>query len=232
MGVKVNIVSRAVGIGRLAAYLAAEGFEVEEIGNPAQVADLVEELGKPYITPMSSPTLNDFTRSGIIGLLARRDGQPAMFGFARLEDLGDEPVGSYWRRVFGRAYGCGPTAEIICDVRGEVERSLCRRLVYFGDLFVAPHARGSRMALRAFVCLGHLAVSLKWDPDWTYCFVREQDVLRGSAALYGFNRVFGTPFSWCQEPPPPRSRSELLVAISRNDLAAISDMTIKAVSES
>lgn len=215
-------------MAKLVGYLTKEGYEIEEITNSNQVMGLVDELEKPYLTPMSSPAFNDFTRAGTLGLVARRDGRPAMFGFARLEDLGDESVGQYWARVFGRAYGGDPSANVICDVRREVDRTLGRRLVYFGDLFVAPDARGSRLALRSFVAFGHLAVSLKWDPDWTYCFIRERDVLRGSAALYGFNRVFGRPFSWIGSPPAPRSNSELLVAVSRADVGPVTDIAIDA----
>lgn len=225
----MTTVDRAAKLGRLWDYLAGCGFAVEEVTDLAQIEGLVAQLGKPYITPMSSPAKNDFTEAGIICLVARKDGRPVMMGCARLEDIGSESIDRYWGRVFGRAYGAGPEDRIIGNVRSEVVSSMSRRLVYFGDLFVADGMRGSRLALRAFVALGHLAVALKWDPEWTYCFVRERDVMRGAAALYGFNRIFGTPFDWLAEPPKPRDRSELLVAVSRADLRAVTDLTLRAV---
>jgi hypothetical protein len=204
---------------------------VEEVTELSEIEKIVSQLDKPYLTPMSSPAHNDFTQRGVIYLVARKGGEPVMMGCARLEDLGPEPVGKYWERVFSRAYGSPTARQVIQRTPAMIDQTLTGKLVYFGDLFVAKKTRGGRSALRAFVAIGHLAVSLKWDPDWTYCFIRERDILAGAGALYGFNRDLGPAFHWTGEPPHPRDRSEQLVALSRSDLPMVTMRTVAAVTK-
>lgn len=211
----MRILERALAVGRLAAHLESKGFEVEELAELGEVHGILEEVGKGYLTPYNSPYANDFTQANALWLVARKDGRPAFVGCARLEDLGSESVSDYWRRLFVRHHGA---QAVFSDVHPEVERELRGKLVYFGDLYVADWVRGSRDTLRAFVALGHLAVSLKWDPDWVYCFIRERDVLRGAGALYGFTRQFGLAFEWQCEPPSPRNGTEMLVAVPKGDI--------------
>jgi hypothetical protein len=214
----MQVVQSGICLGQLCGYLSRHGLEVEEISNVAKVPELVAEAEKPYLTPLSSPEFNDFTHENSIWLVAKRAGKPVYLGCARLEDIGREPVDNYWSRTFARAYGHGFSERIIDNVRPEISRDLKGRLVYFGDLFVCEKERGSRNKLRAFVAIGQLASLLKWNPDWIYCFVRKRDIMRGAAALYGFNRNFGPPFDWIVTPPAPRDRSEWLVGVSNEDL--------------
>ncbi|SMP32025.1 hypothetical protein [Shimia sagamensis] len=228
----MRTLAQAARLGRLVAYLEEKGFDVEEVTDPSEIADLVTDVGKPYLTPMSSPLQNDFTEGNILCLVARRDGVPVMMGCARLEDLGSETVGRYWSRVFSRAYARGESDRVVGAVLPTIEDEIRGRLVYFGDLFVSKEVRGSRLALRAFVAIGHLAVSLKWKPNWTYCFIKESDGMLSTAGIYGFNRIFGRPFQWGIEPPAPRSNSELLVAVSSDDLPAMTGLVMQAVERS
>lgn len=211
----MDTVERALTFGRLAAYLEGKGIEVEELADLNAVNSIIQTAGKDYLTPYNSPFENDFTHNNALWLVARKNGIPAFVGCARLEDLGGESVSKYWKRLFVRHHGAQAS---ISGVRPEVDRELTGRLVYFGDLYVSDVARGSRDALRAFVALGHLAVSLKWSPDWVYCFIRERDVLRGAAALYGFTRQYGLAFDWDGAPPSPRNGTEVLVAVPRADI--------------
>ena len=224
----MNTVELATAFGRLSGYLADQGFLVEELRDFGQVAGLVEQAGKPYLTPITSPSYNDFTEQTALWFVAKRDGEVAFLGGARLEDLGSETLDAYWPRVLARGYPRECGAAPIANVRPEVVRAVRGRLVYFGDLFAARSARGNRTALRAFVALGHLSVMLKWNPDWIYCFVREADVLRGAAALYGFNSIFPTPFEWI-DPPAPRDKSEWLAALSGEEVLPSVLATIRAV---
>ncbi len=222
----MSIVSTAKRIGRLSSYLESKGFSVEEVTELADVEGIVAEAEKPYLTSMNSPLQNDFTRANSLWLVARKNGVPAFVGCAKLEDLLDEEVTQYWSRLFKRHYG--RHGEITHSLP-MVDRELRGRLVYFGDLFVSRQFRGSLPALRAFVAIGHSAVSLKWDPDWTYCFIRERDVMRGASSLYGFTRVFGNPFDWGEKPPPPRNGTEWLVAVPRSDVSTSCEATIRTV---
>ena len=218
-------------LGQLCQFLADKDFEIEELTDLSTIGEIANNMDKPYLTPMSSADHNDFTEMNHICLVARKNGKPIMMGCARLEDIGAEPVSSYWTRVFTRAYGAPSSPPVISNINPEVERNFTRKLVYFGDLFVAKGGRGNRSALRAFVAIGHLAVSLKWDPDWIYCFIRERDLMLGASAMYGFNRDFGSPFEWVDEPPHPRNRSEQLVALSRTDIPMVTGRTLVAVAE-
>lgn len=207
----------AGALGALQQSLMRDGYTVREVEDVSTVPELIEQIGKSYLTPLSSPMHNDFTEGNSIWLVAEKEGEPIYLGCARLEDLGRESVGSYWSRILARAYSENAGDTVIENVRPEIERRLGGKMVYFGDLYVKRSGRGSRKALRSFVAIGHLAVSLKWNPDWIYCFVREGDVLRGAAALYGFTSLFPNPFHWVA-PQPPRENSEWLAALSKDEV--------------
>lgn len=194
--------------------LASAGVEVRQIVDFAEVRAIVEGLGKDYLTPVNSPLLSDMLESNCLGLVGVRGGAPVFFGIARLEDLTVEPVNSWWVRMLGRAYG----RDVVAGVNAGAADLMRGRLVYFGDLFVAPGARGVLQNVRDFVALGHLMVAARWSPDVTYCFVRERDVMRGAAARYGFSRLMPSPLVWRDPPPVPRSNSEWLAYLPRADL--------------
>jgi len=224
-------VQQAIFLGSLAQYLNLNGLRVFEVSDPFELQSIIERWEKPYITPMSSPGHNDFTPQNVIWLVAEKEDKPVMFGCARLEDLERMSIDTYWRQVFNRAYSGDTGGKVIDQVSVEIVENLKGRLVYFGDLFVSPNLQRSVSLVRAFVAIGHLAVALKWNPDWTYCFLRERDIMRGASNVYGFNRVFGRPFKWVCEPPPPRKRSEWLAALSRADLPNICAETVRHVDE-
>lgn len=216
----MGVIERAGMLGRFRDYLLMQGYDVEEVEDYDKVQQLVDAAEKPYLTPISSPSHNDFTRTNALWLVARRNGDPAFLGCARLEDLGDEPVDRYWQRVMRRAYGAAG-GEAVFNHRMEIGKNVGGRLAYFGDLYVAKGTRGSLLNLKTFVMLGHLAVSLKWDPDVTYCFLREKDVNRGAAINYGFTSVSPAPFDWV-DPPETRGESEWLALLPRSELVPVS----------
>lgn len=228
----MDVVRFATAFGRLEHHLTQRGYAVEECREFSSLSDLLGDAGKPYLTHMSSPEHNDFTANNVLWFVARRHGKIAIAGCARLENIGSEPISAYWSRVFRRAYGTDRGGPIIENVARNVDDTVSGKVVYFGDLYVAPHVRGSRPLLRAFVAMGHLAVALKWNPDWTYCFIKEKSVLRGAAMLYGFPRVFGRPFHWVNDPPEPRSREEWMVGLHRNDLEFVSSEAVAAILKS
>lgn len=223
----MRTVAVAGALGGLKACLAAEGFNVREVEDISTVPGLIERIGKPYLTPLSSPAHNDFTEGNSLWLVAEKDGDPVYLGCARLEDLGTESVSRYWTRVLQRAYASSPHDVVIQDIRPEIERSIGGRLVYFGDLYAKRSGRGARRALRAFIAIGHLAVALKWDPDWIYCFVREEDVMRGAAAMYGFAGLYANPFHWVA-PPAPRENSEWLAVLPRAEIWHSANAALRA----
>ncbi|AUQ99357.1 hypothetical protein PhaeoP88_01987 [Phaeobacter inhibens] len=223
----MRTVALAEAIGRLSCRLSDWGYVVKEVDDVSTVPGLVDLLGKSYLTPLSSPGHNDFTENNVIWLVAMKGDTPVFAGCARLEDIGRESISRYWSRTLKRAYGANSDAPVIEKVRPEVEKKLFGRLVYFGDLYVNSSERGSRVALRSFVALGHLAVSLKWDPDWIYCFVREEDLARGAGVIYGFSTLLPEPFNWLS-PPPPRSNSEWLALLPRDEIWSFAGASLRA----
>lgn len=223
----MNEIEKATVLARCSDYLASQGITVMALDNFERVSELLAEAGKPYLTPFSSPIHNDLTEGNALWLIGLRDGRPVMMGCARLEDIGREPIESYWRRAFARAYA-GQGAGSLHSVNPEITKWVSGRLVYFGDLFIEQGTRGMRSNLRCFTAVGHMAVSLKWDPDYTYAFIRERDLLRGSGHAYGFNWFVPDPFVW-PNPPHPRSPTEWGAFISRGDLPYVARKSLEAI---
>lgn len=201
-----GVVEKSEILTRRKDYLLSVGIRVEQLEDFSKVKSLVSITQKNYLTPLASPEKNDLTHGNCIWLIGWYESEPVILGGARLEDLQGEPVTSFWPRSLGRLYGRDPQA-LISAISEEVAKRLRGRLAYFGDLHVAKNNRGSLANLRAFTTIGHLAVSLQWNPDHTYAFVREDDVMRGAAARYGFCDMYVRPITWV-DPPPPRSDSE------------------------
>lgn len=212
----MNEIEKATLLTRCSDYLAMQGITVLALDNFDRVAELLVDAGKPYLTPFTSPFHNDLMEGNALWLIGLRKERPVMMGCARLEDIGREPIEKYWRRAFARAYAEEGAGELH-SVNPEIARRVSGRLVYFGDLFIEQGARGRRSNLRCFTAVGHMAVSLKWDPDFTYAFIRERDLLRGSGHAYGFNWFVPDPFVW-ENPPHPRSPTEWAAFVSRGDL--------------
>lgn len=206
----------AVALADCVAFLNKRGLSVEIVEDANAVHDLIRALGKEYLTPIGSPEFNDLTHGNSIWLVSKRQDGPCMIGAARLDELGGEPLAAFWKRQFLRLYGEG--GEVTVNFSGDVHNK--GRYAYFGDLYVAPGGRGDARNVRAFTAIGHLVVSMRWDPDLTYAFVRDKDVMRGAAARYGFVDLYPNPVLW-HNPPHPRSSAEWLATISREK---VSDM--------
>ena len=215
--------------GRLIEYFERDGYEVREVTSLDEVQGLIESAEKPYLSSFGDPSFNDFTNANCLWLVVLKAGRPAYMGCARLEELWGEPIEAYWSRQFRRHHG---EAAKFTGVAEEVSRELNGRLAYFGDLFVSKDHRGSRERLRVFLALAHMSVSFKWNPDWSYCFIREQHMLRGTAAIYGFTRQHPQPVNWVGSPPFPRTEKDWLVALPRRDLMSSVSATLASISRS
>lgn len=214
-------------IGKCEAHLAQKGIRVEQVEDFDRIPYLMKQSKKTYLTPIVSPLNNCLTQGNCIWLVGWLGDQPAMIGGARLEDLGDETVASFWPRSLGRLYN-RPQAELIENVSNDISHRLSGKLAYYGDLHVMPGMRGMLSNLRSFITIGHLAVSLKWNPDHIYAFLRENDVMRGAAARYGFLDVFPRPMAW-KNPPEPRSSNEWCGVLSRRKLPGMARATAGSV---
>ncbi len=192
------------------------GFECAVTVNAGEVAAMLRELEKPYITPYLSPGYNDFTWSSSFWFVVRCEGRLVAMGGVRFDDIGDEPIAEYWTRIFARHYGPGKPGEIH-SIAKPITEKVKGKLAYMGDLYVAKDWRGKRSYIKDAMVICHLIVSLRWSPDWTYAFLREKDVQRGASALYGFTWVVPNSKLFV-DPKLPRSNGECCALISRADL--------------
>lgn len=206
--------------------LLRDGLVVQVEQDFDVVHDIIEEIGKPYLTPKMSPFFNDFTATNCFWLLLRKDDEIVAAAGARLDDLGDGSITEYWRRTMRRHYGNG-VREIVTRVADPLEQDLKGKLAYFGDLYFTRAAGRSLRTVRRFVLIGHMLTSLKWDPDWTYAFLREDDVRRGGCFHYGFNRYIPDAQFWV-DPPNPRCNTEYCVMINRRDLGFMAETLIRS----
>lgn len=191
-----------------------------------KVPQIIETIGKPYLTPKMSPFFNDFTGENCFWLLLKKEGQVVAAAGARLDDLGDGSITEYWRRTMRRHYGNGEV-EMVTRIASPLEQDLKGRLVYFGDLYFSRAAGRSLKTVRRFVLIGHMISALKWNPDWTYAFLREEDIRRGASYHYGFNRYVPDAQFWV-DPPAPRQNTEYCVMTSRRDMAYMAETFIRS----
>ncbi len=196
-------------------HLETLGLEIGQTSDFDSVELLIEEINKPYLTPVLAPDNNDFSRENAFWLIAWDDHEPAMIIGAKLEDLRDEPIDQYWVRTARRHYPT-PRGETIKSVAPHIPKEIGGRLVYIGDLFVRPENRGTRGGLEKFMTLAHLVVANRWNPDFTYAFMRDRDVRLGFANRYGFTKHIPFAREW-SDPPHGRASNEWLVHLTRCD---------------
>ncbi|MCR9124497.1 MAG: hypothetical protein NXH82_00075 [Rhodobacteraceae bacterium] len=206
--------------------LLAEGYLLRVEQDFDMVPKIIDAIGKPYLTPKMSPFFNDFTGENCFWLLLERGDQLVAAAGARLDDLGGGSITEYWRRTMRRHYGAGKH-EVIGRVAHPCEEDLRGRLAYFGDLYFAAGAGRSLQTVRRFVMIGHMLSALKWNPDWTYAFLRERDIKRGAGYHYGFNRYIPDAQFWI-DPPAPRENTEYCAMVSRRDLAYMAETYIRS----
>ncbi len=206
--------------------LLRDGLAVHVEQDFDRVPKIIEAIGKPYLTPKMSPFFNDFTAENCFWLRLEKDGETVALAGARLDDLGDGSITEYWRRTMRRQYGNGEV-EMVTQVASPLERELKGRLAYFGDLHFSRAAGRSLKTVRRFVLIGHMITALKWNPDWTYAFLREDDVRRGGGYHYGFNRYIPDAQFWV-DPPSPRENTEYCVMTNRRDLAYMAQAFIRS----
>ena len=198
--------------------LEGHGLEVEGCADFERVPELISQSPKDYLTPKLSPGFNDFTRESAFWLFLRKEGEVVGGVGARLDDLGSEPVSAYWRRTHNRQYPIQSGAAI-ASIDERVDQFIGGKLVYIGDLFVAPGLSVKRSVSRPLVHFLYALILDKWTFDYAYSFVRDADLIRGAQYQYGMSRTFLWPQTWVSPPPAPRANSECLLYAGKDDLA-------------
>ena len=128
-------------------------------------------------------------------------------------------VSEFWRQNARRHYATADNPRPL-RVNPLVDLKIGGKVAYFGDL-LCKSGSGSLKALEYFVCAGQMLASLKWNPDFTYAWLRERDVKRGAHTRYGFATRVPNAQIW-EDPKWPRSNPEELCYSDRLDLRMLS----------
>lgn len=198
--------------------LSKAGYDVEESTDHVTSVKRLAPLGK-ILTPIMSPAHNDFSQGNCFWTLLMQKGEVVGGIAARLDTLGTESLGSFWRRQSKRVYGAGETDQLVYvsdfidnEVRGDV--------VYFGDLVLGKEHRGRGDHLRYFTMYCQMLAAVMWDADWQYSFIPEVHAQAGMAYNYAFAKTIPGAQEWKEE-PGTRKSSEVCVITSRTDLLDI-----------
>lgn len=218
-------------MARIAASCEAHlGMKVRQVFDPREILEILDRLEKGFLSPILDPRANDFTPSNGFWLVAEDTSGPVMAGGVRLDDLTGLDVTDYWswhlERVFGHAPDPGRLSFPVKELSG--------RVAYFGDL-KSNNAMGlkksGREKLRAFTCIGHYLTSVSFNPDVTYCFIREADAERGAPISYGFLDVLPFLYRW-REDPYPSGRPEWVAYLKSEKLAHLMESMERLIEES
>lgn len=196
--------------------LAAAGYDVEESTDYLASVDRLRPLGK-VLTPMLSPDENDFAQGNCFWMLLLHEGRVVGGIAARLDVLGDETLGRFWRRQARRVYGGGAVNQLR-DVSRFIDREVSGNIVYFGDLVLDTAHRGRGSHLRYFTMYCQMLASVMWRPDWQYSFMPAVHAHSGLAYNHGFSKVITGAQEWV-DPPRGRKTSEVCGINSRVDIA-------------
>ncbi|MEP4708715.1 hypothetical protein [Pseudophaeobacter sp.] len=179
----------------------ALGMTVRQVTDPDEVKEILARMEKGFLSPVLDPAKNDFTPANSFWLVGERGGEPVLAGGVRLDDLRHLDVRSYWGRMLERTFEQAPVphrATFPSDL-------LFGKVAYFGDLLSRGSAglgKGGRDKLRLFTGIGHYLTQAEFSPDVTYCFLRDQDVMRGTHNVYGFMEICPFMYRWDSDPYP------------------------------
>ena len=196
-------------------HLDRSGFITEQRHDFDAVERALHAIGKPFITPTMSATMNDFTEGSAFWLTMKKEGQLVAVMAMRLDHLGRQSIGEFFCKAYSRHYPTDSGPSVAATIP-QVVRQITGDVVYMGDLFFAESIRGDRANLMCFVHLAHALCFNKWRHDWTYAFHKREDVLSGYADRYGFNNRWPGAQIWA-DPPGYRSSTEFLSVISREE---------------
>lgn len=188
--------------------LKEDGYKIRAVEDFQTIGRVAEILGKPYLTPKLSPLMNDFTPNNCFWLLLEKDEEVIAAGGCRFDDLGKMKLSEFWKNNIARNYR--GDNRVISSVAAPVDEALRGRLVYFGDLIIEQKNRGRTKVLRRFTHFAQAFAMLKFDPDFSYAFIRNKDAGRGAMGAYGFNSIIHSAQRWTNAPDYHRDDDAVL----------------------
>ncbi|MEL6795074.1 MAG: hypothetical protein AAFU55_02660 [Pseudomonadota bacterium] len=208
-------VSELVGICR--GKLREQGFEIEQVVNTSYALDIISQMEKPYQTRHLSSDFHDFSTKNSFWMMVKKEEEYVGCVGVRWDDIGDEPIVSWWNRQGARLYGVAgqnilleaPIPRFMSDVRG--------RLVYIGDLFLITRSDVTRrLPLRSLMFLVYSISYMRWEVDWIYSFIKDKHAKKGFPAIYAASHQYPGVQRWRNE-PAERDSSEWFTCSSVDD---------------
>lgn len=208
----------SVVIGRCVERFRELELTVRQSNDFSKIDALIEQIGKPYLTPQLSPNWHEFTEENAFWLIAEdADGGPVGVMGIRLDQLGGEVLADYWRRQLTRLHGAQNKSPINEHHFPPVARRISGNVVYFGDLFVRPNVRGlPRFPLRPFSVMAYSLALLQWRVNWFYAFATDKHMKQGVQSQYMMVRSYPFVHYW-DEPRPQRTDTDWMMCMDRED---------------
>ena len=198
--------------------LRSRGVRIDVITDFRMIGDIVDALSKPYLTPDLAPLSNDFTPGNCLWVTAHKDGDLVGAVGCRHDDLRHMPLSEFWRNSFARHHRT-EELPVPVTVNPRIDQLIWGKVVYMGDLI---YQSGSFIDLTNFALATQMLCALKWDPDFSYAFLKRKSGRIETRAHYGFMRTALNTHRW-HDPKYPRSNVELCAYSAREDLLMVAE---------
>ena len=172
---------------------------------------------KDGVTPYFSDHFFDHIGSSFYCVMCETtSGVPVATHGAKLQDVGSgslsELIIKSMRRLHVQedGYRLGDNHHpILCDLSG--------KLVYFGDMFVAPEYRRSGIASTLTV-ISFVEALRRWSPDHVWALMRMEQASKGYATMAYWTHQHHGALDWDAPPSPLLFGDEVLCVQSRRDI--------------
>jgi hypothetical protein len=135
---------------------------------------------------------------------------------ARIDDFSDGNIRDHITQLHNRHFSLDGNSAVLSELPDSAT-AISGGLVYMGDVFFAPGHRGDIAKTQCFCQYAFCLAFARWweRADWLVAIHRQQDVLAGKVAQYGFTSVsFPAAQNWIAA-PEGRSDTEYLSALSK-----------------
>jgi hypothetical protein len=182
-GVKAKILHVAVS------ELAARGLDYDFVTDAEIARPRLARLPKQQSMYPLNIAENDFLRTKTAWIFFTKDGRDIGVGAAKLEEFGGEDIFEYWHRVAARIYQGANLGVKPIGLSGNV--------IHVGDMYVEREWREPAGHIRAMLFTMYALASFHWpEANAIYAFIRERNMMRGSAVEYCATRQAPVPGVW------------------------------------
>lgn len=175
------------------------GMTVEQTSDFRAVSVIADRIGKKWYNTYLKPDENDFFEPEAFWLIIKNAaGEAIGVVGARHVNTGKTPLIKFYRDRLDRLQ-----PELLRSLGDQalqppIASKIQGRVVYFGDLFIAPeHRRSDTNYIEIIMLLMFVLSLIKWpETEWMYSFLRASDLARGAAWRYGFPIAERLASSW------------------------------------